>query len=727
MDIGLNDQDGGAGQRILDNFRGFSTTRPAASSPMSAAVLLERLNIRVTSEGEAPTKVDLAHKCITAHEARILAEPLGQNRVVCLKLGYNQLRDAGTAAVASVLPHHPSLEVLDLGFNDIGDEGAMALGTSLCSNKVLKTLYLSGNRIGLDGIKAICTALESNYSLSTLHLTGNRVLASGAEALATAVENQQQALSAALAVDVRAGAGAEGKSEEERPMQSPVGQGLQRLYLSGAQLGVQGALAMARAVSTTSNLTELYLSDNAVGDKGVEALGEALSTNRKVQVVELAFNNLGPAGVEPFLRRTFAHPSLTSLNLGNNRIGDRGAQLVAACLPSTILETLDLGFNSICCSGMKALMHAILCCPRLQTLTLSGNSLDTEGAKALAFALSRSSTLKQLFIDHTGVSLAGERHIAAGIMANKQLSLQRFTGFRLGAAVVSAAADVPKPVEELTNDHVLAYLRQPWEFGQNKNSSEESKEKHDDREGARRLLLRRQERQRSSSAPLRLLCENKKSAVLGVKALAMEGAKHQRHNSADETKNQSKFHQRFLDVVMNGNDLQVLQQMAQASYSASELWELHQYFFSPPLSVCASVDDQTLHCSHGPQKKETPHIDPNILYQRAILLSSKESQDIPLSPGKAAGTTKENEEMTDIDRPSKRLCAASVKMRIAYYPRIQDRLNVYKKEQNQEGILILLRQLKYLEGAAATHMISGNNPQSETILLDIEAIMLEML
>mmetsp|Transcript_8606 Transcript_8606/g.15224 ORF Transcript_8606/g.15224 Transcript_8606/m.15224 type:complete len:142 (+) Transcript_8606:796-1221(+) len=130
------------------------------------------------------------------------------------------------------------------------------------------------------------------------------------------------------------------------------------------------------------------------------------------------------------------------------------------------------------------------------------------------------------------------------------------------------------------------------------------------------------------------------------------------------------------------------------------------------------------------------------------------------SPGNEKKSHEQEIPEAETDRPSKRLCAPFVKARIGYYPQIQERLDSMKSTHNQEGTLVVLRQLKFLEGLAikylleheqtlksggedlmigdargSSHMLCGNSIQHQrqkpntalSAFKDIETILLEVI
>ncbi len=84
--------------------------------------------------------------------------------------------------------------------------------------------------------------------------------------------------------------------------------------------------------STSSQLRELYLTWNgSLGHRG-PALGQMLQQCDKLQVLDLHVCGLTAASIESLCRAAAVHPSLLSLNLSDNFLGDAGAKYVAGML-----------------------------------------------------------------------------------------------------------------------------------------------------------------------------------------------------------------------------------------------------------------------------------------------------------------------------------------------------------------------------------------------------------
>ncbi|NOT02643.1 MAG: hypothetical protein HOP29_18715 [Phycisphaerales bacterium] len=118
-----------------------------------------------------------------------------------------------------------------------------------------------------------------------------------------------------------------------------------------------------------TGLTTLDLGNNNIGDEGAKAL----ATLTGLTTLHLGDNNIGAEGAKALATLT----GLTTLHLGDNNIGAEGAKALATL---TGLTTLHLGGNNIGAEGAKALATLT----GLTTLHLWNNKIGAEGAKALA-------------------------------------------------------------------------------------------------------------------------------------------------------------------------------------------------------------------------------------------------------------------------------------------------------------------------------------------------------
>lgn len=98
--------------------------------------------------------------------------------------------------------------------------------------------------------------------------------------------------------------------------------------VAGGKVDPEGAMHIACALRLNTVLTSLNLGDNCLGDEGAAHLATALASNR----------------------------TLTELNLAGNGLSDAGADLLAAMLETNrVLATIDIGGNALSDAAMARL------------------------------------------------------------------------------------------------------------------------------------------------------------------------------------------------------------------------------------------------------------------------------------------------------------------------------------------------------------------------------------
>ncbi len=395
-------------------------------------------------------KIDLSQRSLQPSDAKLVKMALAQNaNLTVLKLGYNNLGDAGVTTLASGIVAHKSLNLLDLGFNNIGDQGIMALAHSLQeaseerrnifsilnNNKngahvsTLHTLYLAGNLIGSDGAIAIADFLRRGSRLRKLFMTGNRIGGEGVKAISEAILEQQESMK-------------EDSDPEQTDEANPANKfkrkfhGIQELYLGGTGMDYIGCQALSRLLEKSCFLRVLSLPNCDIGDEEIQMLALSIKSNKDqlpIESLQLSFNNITHHGLEAMANALWGSTTLKELKVDNNRIGDRGAHQMAAIIPAIeVIEVLDVGFNSITAQGLTVLMKTVAESKSLLSLSLSGNAIDANAAKSLAYALAFNCSLKSVFLVHCSIGHEEQRHIIAGIVSNSRTALNRLNGFEIG-------------------------------------------------------------------------------------------------------------------------------------------------------------------------------------------------------------------------------------------------------------------------------------------------------
>lgn len=221
---------------------------------------------------------------------------------------------------------------------------------------------------------------------------------------------------------------------------------LKSLDLSLNQIGPAGAEAIARSLKGNTSLTSLNLSsnklgvasatlvhslkgtkvakldlgDNEIGDDGAEAIGKALpGTN--VTKIFLPSNGISAAGAKA-LGEALRETQVILLHLWNNIIGDDGAKYLGEALRGTRVISLDLSENDISAVGAKFLGD-VLSDTSVQRLNLEENKIDSAGAKAFIEDLRRTNVFS-LYLKGNFIGQNGEDTLAGAVSGTCLLEME---------------------------------------------------------------------------------------------------------------------------------------------------------------------------------------------------------------------------------------------------------------------------------------------------------------
>uniref|UniRef100_A0A673KPP3 Uncharacterized protein n=1 Tax=Sinocyclocheilus rhinocerous TaxID=307959 RepID=A0A673KPP3_9TELE len=325
-----------------------------------------------------------------------------------LHLSWNDIGDSGVTHLCSALEKvHCALETLKLDKCGITEKGCSALASALSSKTCCLTdLDLSINDLQDSGVKKLCVGLKnphctleklrSHYDFKTLLYVFNQTYKSIVRR-----SRGSDVCKPDLDFIVLPTAGLEDTKCR-----------LESLNLKNCGVTEAGCDFLSSALSLNpSHLRELHLSWNNIGDSGVKHLCAALE---KVHCIYYSFKVIlctiiciiknftfltcyrlstckikteGFGSLASVLR---SNSHLRELDLGNNRPGDQGAELLSAVLqhPNCRLKTLRLdkcGITEKGCTALASALSSKTCC--LTDLDLSINDLQDSGVKKLCIGL----------------------------------------------------------------------------------------------------------------------------------------------------------------------------------------------------------------------------------------------------------------------------------------------------------------------------------------------------
>ncbi|XP_072892528.1 NACHT, LRR and PYD domains-containing protein 3-like [Hemitrygon akajei] len=244
-----------------------------------------------------------------------------------------------------------TIKHLDLGNCHIQCEGIQRLGPGLHKCQELR---LNDNKLGDSGVKLVSAALRNpECKIQTLGLRSVDLTDSGVEDLTSALSTKPSLTELNLSINKLGNSGVKLVSAALRNLECKI----QKLWLENVGLTDSGAGDLVSALSTNPSLTGLDLGDNKLGDSGVKLVSAALRNPEcKIQRLGLWGVGLTDSGAEDLVSALSTNPSLTDLNLASNSLTDGSVpalRRLILTLPS--LESIWLGYNRFSETGRKEL------------------------------------------------------------------------------------------------------------------------------------------------------------------------------------------------------------------------------------------------------------------------------------------------------------------------------------------------------------------------------------
>ncbi|CAJ1990798.1 leucine-rich repeat protein [Leishmania donovani] len=167
---------------------------------------------------------------------------------------------------------------------------------------------------------------------------------------------------------------------------------LESLDLKDNKIGPQGAMFLFDALREhCPHLTYLDVNENAIQDEALYPLALLLQSV-KLRTLNVVTNHITPRGLPTLCDGVMACRTLTELSLAFNLLGDEGGRIAAEILGShPSLRTLDLSDNHIGDLGAVAIAEAFILssASRIESLNLSVNHMGDVGFAAIAEALTK--------------------------------------------------------------------------------------------------------------------------------------------------------------------------------------------------------------------------------------------------------------------------------------------------------------------------------------------------
>lgn len=291
--------------------------------------------------------LDLGGNKITDPLFSFLMYCLPETKIMRLNLSHNNIRMASqeTTEHFQCGIARSKLRQLDLSDNCIGDTVAFALAEALPFSKIQK-LDISFCRIKEEGIERLASALSSSQ-IKELDLSTNSVGSKGLIALSNVLPS-----CLIEKLDLAYDQGKFDLTSLEHFKRGILQSKVQDLSFGFNNIGIDGVKIIAEILENGCLETLNLRCDRSIGSEGAVILAEALK-----------------------------HSVLKKLYFDSNNIQDKGCIAIAAALPFSEIEWLDLGLNGISDASLKTLIEAMK--PPLKYIRLGNNSISSQGKEEL--------------------------------------------------------------------------------------------------------------------------------------------------------------------------------------------------------------------------------------------------------------------------------------------------------------------------------------------------------
>ena len=193
--------------------------------------------------------------------------------------------------------------------------------------------------------------------------------------------------------------------------------------------------ALSSPLGSLTKLTTLLLAHNDLGLKGAVVVAKATNKMSLLSRLDLSHNDLADEGcIEVLSSLQSAH--LTDLDLSGNDFGAEGIEALAELISSgcalrrLVLNGNDLGSSSGASRLAKAIQSNPNLCSSMEELHLSGCNLRDDGLKSLTPALYHLKHLKHLDLTHNSIGGSGLEYLSSNI--NVSGPLPALTSLSLG-------------------------------------------------------------------------------------------------------------------------------------------------------------------------------------------------------------------------------------------------------------------------------------------------------
>jgi len=216
-----------------------------------------------------------------------------------------------------------------------------------------------------------------------------------------------------------------------------------RLDLCKQVVGPAGITPLLDALALHPHIDRLLLGNNVIGNSGADAITRFLRSDRsRLSVWYIAGNEIDVHGLTPLCDALLERPEVTGLWLKRNPLGPASGPVLARLVSQHPgLRTLDLVNTGLLDEGVAPLLSAIGE-SGLEHVYLGTLGLSSDVAPAMADCLSSARSLQSFYASCNRLGDDGAAAIARGVARNRGLIRLGLASNRIGVAGCEALANV---------------------------------------------------------------------------------------------------------------------------------------------------------------------------------------------------------------------------------------------------------------------------------------------
>ncbi|XP_056629845.1 leucine-rich repeat-containing protein 34-like [Diorhabda sublineata] len=287
----------------------------------------------------------------------------------------------------------------DMSYNDFGDEG-MRMLSKYYWNHHNNLLYLQVMQCDIHAAGMEYFSSSKYLRLITCELNGNKIGAEGARFIARLIERCPTLVLIDIAETDQTLESVESiliVTEASNLKVLDISRIIPNSFYSRYN---KSTLAddLSVALKLNENLTELHIQKLEFDGHDVEILLSGLLVNKTLQILDLGCNRIGDLGVEMIAVWLKSRPALRALNICANNIRDSGARALSMGMPFSNIRMLDISANHITDIGLTDILDTAKKYCRIRILFMWGNKFGPTACARLERML-KSTVLEQEYID----------------------------------------------------------------------------------------------------------------------------------------------------------------------------------------------------------------------------------------------------------------------------------------------------------------------------------------